>query len=345
MYEFDSAPPESTNNEITAGLIKQLRKANASRYGLKERMPRTYLLEDTTLQRRKLCLGYNTSHARPDNTVLFTGQCIVKSEEDTECPVTLEDAIECETLREILNKTKVPVICMYPDSTYESFAEAWSGKKVDRRTIDVAAEKYMAFRRNVLPDVTHVRTSEVDDEVRKHIGQLDLKRLTGRIRRVYGGMVLRENEAHALQNTVLEYGFYAALLPDIMSFNGEHVVTFAEPDEICSVKAAGIAGSELYSIRKFSLIGQIALPSLDYFCGHGRIRMYSTARDQRIHLNETDTAIRAKLEKDTDFLLVALYMSPLTSEDELAQIGKSMDRKAGIDVMVEQVRKFRTYLG
>ncbi len=344
MYEFDSAP-ERTNHEFTSGLMKKLRKANASRYGLKERVPHTYLLEGTALQRRKLCLGYNTAHARPDNTVLFTGQCIVKSEEDIECPVTLEDAIECEALREILNKNNVPAICIYPDSTYASFAEAWSGKRLDRKTIDDAAEKYMAFRKSVLPDMAHVRTSEVEGEIKKHIGQRDFRHLTGRIRRVYGGRLLRENETHALQNTVFEYGLYAALLPDIMGFRGEHVVTFAEPDEICSVKGAEIAGNELGSSRKFSLIGQIALPSLNYFGGDGRIRMYSAGREQRIHLNEKDEAIRAKLEEDTDLLLVALYMSPLTTEDELEIIGKSLDRRIGIDVVMQQVAKFRKHLG
>src|SRR3989338_1152935 len=133
MYDFIKTP-EITNREATIYLMKSLRRANAGRYGLKEKMPYTHLLEDTALQKRKLCLGYNIAHARPDDTVLFTGQCLVKSEEDLECPATVEDAIECEKLKEMLNKGMVPAICMYPDSSYGTFSEAWSGKSLDRKT-------------------------------------------------------------------------------------------------------------------------------------------------------------------------------------------------------------------
>ncbi len=343
MYKFDEEP-ERTNHEIALGLLKKLRKTSASMYGLKERMPYTYLLEGTALQRRQLCLGYNTNSIAPGKTVMLTGQCIVKDDEELECPVTLEDALECEKLKEILQKSGVPSVCIYPDSTYADFSKS-SGKNIDRKTIERATEAYVAFRTSALPEIIHVKTSEYEDKIKETVGSLDMSSLAGKVRRVYGGRLLRPGQSHSLQNTIIEYGLKAAVLPCIVGLTGECVVTFAEPDEICSVLAAEMVGKELEMPAKFSLIGQIPLPSMSYTSGFGDIRMYSAGRERRIHLNECNETIRAKFEQDTDILLVALYMSPLTTEDELEIIGKSLDRREGMDVMMQQIEKFRKHLG
>ena len=261
-----------------------------------------------------------------------------------ECPVTLEDAMECERLKEILENSGVPCICMYPDSTYVDFSKS-SGKEIDRKTIERATEAYIAFRTSALPEIIHVKTSEYEDKIKEMVGSLDMSSLAGKVRRVYGGRLLRPGQSHTLQNTIIEYGIKAAILPGIMELTGECVVTFAEPDEICSVLAAEIAGRELGMSTKFSLIGQIPLPSMSYASGFGDVRMYSAGRERRIHINESNEAIRAKFEQDTDLLLIALYMSPLTTEAELKIIGKSLDRMEGMDVMMQQIEKFRKQLG
>ncbi len=340
VYETDDVD-NRTNSEAMVNLMANLRKRNASRYGLKEGVPRSYLIGGTSMHERRGCLGYNLSGIN-DNVVLFTGQCLVKDREDKECPVTLEDALECEKLRDLLEKNPVPTVCMYPDSMYKAFIEAWSGKEADDKTIDLATERYIQFRKSMLPGIAHVRTSEIEDRLAGFMKR-DMNHIRTGIRRIYGGRVLKEGQEHQLQQTILEYGIKMVALPIIAGHENKSVVVFAEPDEICSVKAAESVAEELGVNVSFALIGQIPLPSID-FPSSGRIRMYSAEREKRIHLNESDESIRKKFGNDINLLLLSLYSSPLTSGSDLEHIGRSKDRLVGIDLMMQQIDRFRSHL-
>ena len=149
-------------------------------------------------------------------------------------------------------------------------------------------------------------------------------------------------DTHPLQKTVLEYGIKEIVLPLIAGHGDRDIVVFAEPDEICSVKAAELVRGELHMNNQIGLIGQLPLPSLE-FPLRGKIRMYSANRDDRIHLNENDTEIKTKLESDPLFSLLVLELSPLTTRDQLEYVMGSRDRKIGIDLLMEQIKLFREY--
>lgn len=340
LYSDNDTTDDRRNSEVSSSLMSRLRKRNAERYGLRQNVPRSYLIRNTTLEKRRSCLGYGLESLESENAVLFTGQCLVKDYDDPECPVTLEDAIECEKLRELLQRHPMPAVCIYPDSTYKAFVEGWSGKSIDERAIERATEMYMTFRRNTLPRVVHVRSSEVDSTVKEKM-QKDTNHLVSRIKRVYGGRLLNNGQTHQLQRTILDYGIKTVFIPAALGYESRSIAVFAEPDEICSVLAAELIGSELGMGMHFGLIGQIPLPSLGF---PQFIRMYSAGREGRIHLNEKDEEIRSKLEDDMNFLLLALYLSPLTTDDEIEYIGRSKERRIGLDILMNQIDMFRRHL-
>jgi hypothetical protein len=338
MFYDDDPEDRRLNREVMPKLAKDLRKMNAARYRLKQKPPISYLTSNTSLSRRNLLIGYNNSE-RLGNTLVFTGQCLLKDQEDLECPVTIEDAIECERLAEILSKTPTPSVCIYPDSTYVNFIAGWSGESADQRAVETCTKIYMRFRDRILPNVTHIKTSDYEQEIKRILAEtgVDIVKLRSEIRRIYGGRIVENGQSHSLQQSVLEYGIKGCLIPKILERTEKTTVTFAEPDEICSVSASQIFAREVGFDTEFSLIGQVPLPPVEY--DRQNVRMYSALRAKRIHINETSTA-RSKFLDNPEFLLLYLYMSPLTTEDQLAYIGKSRDRRIGIDIAMEQIKKF-----
>ena len=335
-----------TNRQLMEKRVKSLRIDHGQKHGLKDKAA-SPLIRDTILKKRKICISYNAESLEEENTVLFTGQCLLKEDEDLECPVTLDDAIECATLRHLLETSSMPAICMYPDSVYKEFVLGWSGKEVGEREIELATEKFMAFRRRMLPDrVEHVRTSEVEEQINSLLPENFLEQkeiLKRKIRRIYGGRVLSDGQEHHLQEVILNYGIKTIILPVMLGYKNKDVVLFAEPQEVCSVYAAELASKALNRNIRIGLLGQLPVPSLTFLIDK-KIDMYSAGRDSRIHLNEPDNEVRRKLEERPTFCLLSLYLSPLTTEEQLQEIGKSKDRKIGIDLMIEQIRAFRGYL-
>lgn len=332
------------NHDIMRSSLATLRERNASRYGLPNKVPSKHsrLIGGTTLYERRTTLGYNLDSLNEETTVLFTGQCLVKDEENLECPITLEDAIECERLKELLQKHPMPAICMYPDSTYVKFVEAWSGDRVSSEIVSSTTQKYVKFRTRIIPGITHLITSEVDAKLQS-MTPPDTDDLEKRVRRIYGGRVLENGQTHPLQRTVLQYGIDEILLPMIAEHGDKDIVVFAEPDEICSIRAAELVRDALGIRKQIGLIGQLPLPSLGFPLG-GKIRMYSASRKDRIHLNEDDSQIRKKLESDPFFSLLGLQLSPLTTNEQLEYLMKSRDRNIGIDMLMEQIKLFRRYV-
>ena len=343
MFDYEIPEDRRPNSEVMTKLAKTLRIMNAGRYGLKDRFSANYLVAGTTLARRNLLIGYNNS-SQPGNTFIFTGQCLVKDQEDTECPVTIEDALECERLAEILAANPTPCVCIYPDSTYSNFVAGWSGEDVNESVIESCTLNYIRFRERILPQIIHVRTSDHEHEIKRILAELgvDIPSLRSNVRRIYGGRVLKKDASHSLQQSVLEYGVKACLIPRILGRREKYSVTFAEPDEICSVSAAQLFDTAIGSGMDFSLVGHVPLPPVEY--DRRNVRMYSAGRDKRIHLNESNSEIRSKLLDNPNFLLLYLYMSPLTTDDQLSYIGKSRDRRIGIEVAMDQVSKFKQYL-
>lgn len=343
MYRHNEAD-DRLNREVILRSVANLREKSASRYGLRNKVPVSYsnLIGGTILYERRALLGYNLDPLTEENAVLFTGQCLIKDNEDLECPITLEDAAECERLKELVQRHPMPVVCMYPDSTYIEFIKGWSGEHVTEEMVNDATEKYIIFRRRILPGIIHYRTSELEEEVKAVINHLEIGNLQRQVRRIYGGRTLGHDDAHPLQKTVLEYGIKEIALPLIAGYGDRDIVVFAEPDEICSVKAAELVRGELHMNNQIGLIGQLPLPSLG-FPLRGKIRMYSANRDDRIHLNENDAEIKTKLESDPLFSLLVLQLSPLTTRDQLEYIMGSRDRKIGIDLLMEQIKLFREY--
>ncbi|MDO8660441.1 MAG: hypothetical protein Q7K43_00990, partial [Candidatus Woesearchaeota archaeon] len=118
MYFNGEIEPIRTNGMRLQDAIKRLKRYSASRFGLPERTKSSWITKDTSLEKRRTFIGTDCTALKKENTVLFTGQCLVKEEEDRDCPITLEDAIECERLKEIMQKNGLKTICILPDSVY-----------------------------------------------------------------------------------------------------------------------------------------------------------------------------------------------------------------------------------
>lgn len=345
MYESGHYNNNKTNRQLTEEMIRLLRRRHGEKHGLKDKA-KSPLLKDTLMLERKTCITYNAG-SLDESAVLFTGQCLLKKGDDLECPVTFQDAVECARLNELLKVHTIPTICMYPDSTYAKFIRGWSGANVSENDINTTTKAYIEFRGRILPNIKHVRVSdfqeEIDKVVKKHIPDEERDILRKKIRRIYGGRLLKDGREHPLQEVLLEYGIKTILLPSIIGYENRDIGVFAEPAEICSTYAAEMVSRALDMNIQIGLIGQLPVPSLEFLIDR-ELDMYSARRESRIHLNETDSQIRAKLEAEPDFCLVSLYLSPLTTEEQLQEIGKSRDRRAGTDIMVDQIREFRRYL-
>lgn len=344
FYEFETLTDNRINKQLMVERINLLRRRHGEKHGLRDRS-KSPLLRDTVMQMRKTNITYNAESFGERKTVIFTGQCLLKKNEDLECPVTLQDAIECARLNTLLEAHPVPAVCMYPDSTYANFIHGWSGAEADENDIDAATNIYMGFRGRMLHNVKHVRVSDIQRELdeRTSLSTEEKERLKGKIRRIYGGRLLGEGQEHPLQEVLLEYGIKAVVLPSIIGYEEVNIAIFAEPAEICSTYAAEIVNKALNRKNQIGLLGQLPVPSLNYLVDR-ELDMYSAGRESRIHLHETDREIRKKLEAEPDFCLVTLCLSPLTTEAQLEEVGKSRDRNEGIDVIMEQVNKFRRYL-
>ncbi len=338
FYEIET--DNRTNQQVMVERIKTLRRRHCGEQGLKDRS-KSPLLTDTVMQNRKTTITYNAEDFNEEDTIIFTGQCLLKKEEDLECPVTLQDAVECARLNTLLEAHPVPVVCMYPDSTYAEFIHGWSGVEANENDIDTATDIYMGFRGRMLPKVEHVRLSEVNLDGVIHLPEKG--RLTTQIRRIYGGRLLMDGQEHPLQRVLMEYGIKTIALPVFFGYEGKNIAIFAEPDETSSTYAAEIVNGVVGMVGQIGLLGQLPVPSLNYLVDR-ELDMYSAVRENRIHLHEDDLGIRRKLEAEPDFCLVTLCLSPLTTEAQLDEIGKSRDRNVGIDILMEQINEFRRYL-
>src|SRR3989344_6302905 len=133
MYDLEISTDNRTNRQLMEERIKFLRIRHAQKHGLKDRI-RSLLLRCTVMHERRTCITYNAESFNETNAMLFTGQCLLKKDENLECPVTLQDAIECERLKTLLKVHPIPAVCMYPDSVYREFIKGWSGNDTDERS-------------------------------------------------------------------------------------------------------------------------------------------------------------------------------------------------------------------
>lgn len=341
MYGFETLTDNRTNRQLMEERTKLLRRKNCERYALKDKS-NSPLLKDTAMQERKTCLTYNAESLDENNAVLFTGQCLLKKEENLECPVTLQDAIECERLKTLLEKYPLPAVCMYPDSVYREFIKGWSGNDANEKDIDVATEIYLKFRRKVLPEVEHIRTSELQS-FGEPISKEELEIARKQIRKIYGGRILTDGQEHPLQRVLLDYGLKTIHITSKMGYGAKNIVIFAEPDEICSVHATAVVANTLGMNIKIGLLGQLPVPSLDFLLDR-EIIMYSANRKSRIYLSESDADIRRKLETESDFCAVSTYLSPLTTREQLEYAKKSRNKGDMVEILMEQIVRFRKYL-
>ncbi len=342
MWINDYDEPVTKGLEVLTArkVLKNLLKRNASRYGLKEKMPPSGILDGTTLRERRTVLGTDSSVLKASNTVLFTGQCLVKSEENLECPITLEDAIECERLKEIMEKKSLAGICFLPDSVYGQYLSL-EKKQVPETTLQRATQAYDAFRRLMVPNLKIVRLSEVATitELSHELEKPEIKaRLLSKIRRVYGGRPLKPGQRHPLQELLINYGLAELEVPRHCGYENKDIALFAEPDEICSLKAAEAIAVELGRTNQLALIGAIALPAIDYF-ENGEIRMYSAKRSSRLHLDESETAIRDKLATHPAWAITALALSPLTPTEMLEDLHSKP--KLAVDTLMELIVRYK----
>lgn len=337
-------------------LVRGLRQLNLERYRLDDEPLSHPLLEGTFLEERGIVVPYGLDeNFTLDNTVVFTGQCLLKHDENPECPVTLEDIIDVLKLQDFLAKTQLPAVCMIPDSIYldKKFLDPWFGGTVDLREIRERIERfsdlYIRVRSRVTPSVRHMRTSEIERELNAARTRLSTHSLIPNIRQVYGGRFLdRKESTHPLSSTILDYGSIMLLMPEKAGYGERNVVAFAEPDEICSVKAAQTIVQErkerLRSDTSVGLIGQIPLPPLYFPPELKKNRMYGASPTYRIHLNETDEQIRRKLLEHPEFASLAVYMSPLTDRDELDYLRAFGEKEDAVDVLMPQIKQFRSYM-
>ena len=342
MYDLEISMNNRTNRQLMEERIKFLRIRHAQKHGLKDRI-RSLLLGGTVMHERRTCITYNAESFNENNSILFTGQCLLKKDENLECPVTLQDAIECEVLRDLLEKHPMPAVCMYPDSIYREFMKGFSENDVDEKNVEIATDKYMRFRRIMLPGVQHIRISDFNGKFTGEIFGEERERLSGEVRRIYGGRLLPESQTHSLQKVLLDYGFKTIILPSIIGYGNRNIVIFAEPAEICSVYAAEIAGRALGKDIKIGLLGNLPVPSLEFLIDR-KIDMYSANRNARIYLNESDSEVRKKLDAEPDFCAVSVYLSPLTTTDQLTDARKSRKKEEIAEILMEQIKVFRRYV-
>lgn len=345
-----------SNSTSIDELVRDLRQLNLERYRLDDEPLSHPLLEGTFLKERGIVVTHGLGkNFTSDNTIVFAGQCLLKHDENPECPVTLEDVIDVLKLRDFLVKTQLPAVCMIPDSVYldKKFLDPWFGGTVDLREIRERVERfselYIRVRSRITPSVRHVRTSEIEKELNAARTRLSIHSLIPNVRQVYGGRFLGSKEStHPLSSTILDYGLITLLMPENTGYGGRNVVVFAEPDEICSVKAAQTIVQErkdkLKSDTSVGLIGQIPLPPLYFPPELKKNRMYGAPPTYRIHLNETDRQIRRKLLEYPDFALLAVYMSPLTEKDEFDYLRVFGEKEDAVDVLMPQIREFRRYM-
>lgn len=344
--------------EETADSLRRLKELNAERYDLKLEPLSHPLLDGTFLKERDAVIPYGLDGFNKQNAVVFTGQCLLKHDEDPECPVTLEDMLEILKLRDFLQKTQLPAVCMIPDSIYldKKFLDPWFGGHTDlkeiRERVEKFADLYTNVRRKLTPSVKHIRTSEIEEKLNGARNRLSLPLLIPKIRQVYGGRFLKNKEhTHPLSQTILEYGMVSLILRDRAGYtNREHIIVFSEPDEICSVKATELILAErgdrlrANNVKSVGLIGQIPLPPLYYPPDLEKNRMYGAPRKSRIHVNEPDENIRGKLLENPSFALLAVYMSPATDQDELDYLRVYGTKGDVADILIGQIRDFRRYL-
>jgi hypothetical protein len=339
MYRYDFTL--LTNREILQEEIGKLKKMNSSESGLPNKIPYSSLLRGVSFYERKALLGYNLNESLK-NPIIFTGQCLIKNEEDLKCPITVEDAIECLRLRELKEKTGFKVICMLPDLEYsepgytEGMREYGEDINYYKTVVEEITSMYESFRSKLIPGIEIIRTTTFAKQLSEELEKLNY--LSHRIARAYHVT----NPRPSLQRLVLKYGIDTALLPELLGYSGD-IIVFAEPGEICSVKAAELVIQEKNLNKRIALVGQIPLPSLNIHIKR-KIRMYSGRREERIHLNENLDEIRRKLTDDPTMALLILYMSPLTEEELLKEILRSTDRSLGIDEALDQIIYFKEFL-
>lgn len=334
-----------TNYQLMLDLVKSLREKSAGWFGLSTKQPRIPILEDTHLRKdKKISLVHNAhvlGQANAENTVIFTGQCLYKEDEDEDCPVTLEDAIECTILKDLLDKHHLPTFCIYPDTIYYDTCKS---TQVSKEKVDKVTNKLMAYRKKLLPKVIHLRLSELLKDNPKILSpnNLDLK-ISNKVRRVYGGRVLKEGETHSTQKPILSYGILAIEVPSSFGHKNKNIIVFGEGDEMCSAAATEIIRSELDLKIGVGFIGILPITGTDY-PGKGKARMFSSQRSLRIHLNEQDEEIKRKLEEHPYFTLLTLMLSPLTTQDQFSYMLKTDKRNTGLEILMQQIKEFRKYL-
>ncbi|MDO8660648.1 MAG: hypothetical protein Q7K43_02045, partial [Candidatus Woesearchaeota archaeon] len=162
------------------------------------------------------------------------------------------------------------------------------------------------------------------------------------ITRIYSGRILKNCQRHPLQELLLKYGIATIEICRILAGEGKDIVVFGEPDEVCSVHVANIVAKALNREEKVAFIGQIPLPAIDYFDFDGRIRMYGATRSGRIHLNESDDCIKTKLEEHHTWTLVALALSPLTTNAQLEEIGALDKPTKAVDLLMQQIQTYKS---
>lgn len=341
MYGMFDLVSEQAISELTRKGLKKLMQHNGGRYGLSLKMPRHELVDGTSLAERKTVLGHELIQLRLDNTVLFTGQCLVKKEEHEACPVTLEDAIECERLNELTTAKNLTGVCLLPDFEYKGFMEG-SGDHVDDKILKRATDVYERFRAAMVRQVTCVRSSSIAEQLRDPELLARAREVIPDIRRIYRGRVLKAREDHPLQKIVFAYALDTVLLSKQKS-PGKDIVVFGEPDEICSASAAALIAKKLGEQVHVGLVGNIALPAIDYFnlLGGGTIRMYSAGRKGRIHLDESIDEIRAKLLDSVGVAGIALTLIPSVSTAELESVGRYTRPEPMVDLLVEHVKRYK----
>lgn len=349
---------ESTSSvdDIARKSLRELKRLNSDRFRLEPESLTHPLFEGTFLKERDIAIPYGVNgNLTSENTVVFAGQCLLKRNENSECPITLEDIIDTLKLRDFLERTGLPAVCMIPDSIYldRKFLDPWFGRITDlgeiRRRVEDFTELYIKVRSRITPSVKNIRTSEIEKELNAASNRLSLSKLVPQIRQVYGGRFLgRKEEYHPLSPTILDYGLISMLLPQAAGYPGRNVLVFAEPDEICSVKAAETIirerRSKLDYDESVGLIGQIPLPPLNFPPELKKNRMYGAPPIYRIHLNESDEEIRKKLMERPDFAVVTVYMSPVTDKDEFDYLRLYGEREDAVDILMGQIKEFRRYV-
>jgi hypothetical protein len=302
----------------------------ASGHGLSRRIPYLNGLENVQAYRRRILLGYGFQNFFGKNSLenyaMFIGQCLVKKhEEDLDCPITLEDAIETYNAADLANALNLPVVSFFPDAEYSRFLD-----KRLKRSLECITEKFCKFKSRIMPNAVQVRTSEYEKEL------LELEKrfedLAFFVKRAYGRSFTTSihfrTSPHKMQKVVLRYAIDELWLPERL-LEKHNVLVVASPEESCSVEAAQMLIQRAGMEKLISQLATLPVPSLDL----REQRMFDAKRDQRIHLNEEPSTIRRKL--NSTMASAILYISPLTKEKQVEDLLYSSEES--VEILIEQI--------